>query len=142
MDRILLRDVVERELVVLAVEAVAAVLNPVRPRDQNLPAPRAAHLVHPVAVEQLAAVERVLPQAATDLHDDRPLFAMDDLVLSTRGCDQGSVSSSSTVRWSSVYSSARAGTTRTRATPNTTSNAVSVSLEAAPSAIVSFWGSR
>ena len=38
VDRVLLLDVVEGELVVLAVEAVAAVLNPVRPRDQNLPA--------------------------------------------------------------------------------------------------------
>ena len=38
VDRVLLLDVVEGELVVLAVEAVAAVLNPVRPRDQNLAA--------------------------------------------------------------------------------------------------------
>ena len=127
---------------VLAVEAVAAVLNPVRPRDQNLPAARAAHLIRPVAVEQLAAVERVLPQSAADLHDDRPLVAVDDLDLLAGGGDHGSASSSSTVRWSSVYSSASAGTTTTTATPKTTSSAVSVSLDAAPSATVSFSGSR
>ena len=38
VDRVLLHDVVEGKLVLLAVEAVEAVLNPVRPRDQNLPA--------------------------------------------------------------------------------------------------------
>jgi hypothetical protein len=39
VDRILLRHVVEGELVVAAVEAVAAVLYPVRPWDQDLSAP-------------------------------------------------------------------------------------------------------
>ena len=52
-------DVVDRELVRLAVEVVAAVLNAVRPGDQDLPAARAAHLVLLVAVEQLAAARGV-----------------------------------------------------------------------------------
>jgi RNA polymerase sigma factor (sigma-70 family) len=52
------------------------------------------------------------------------------------------VSSSRTLRWPSVNSSPIAGSTNTTAAPNTTSTAVRVPLAPAPSAILSFSGSR
>jgi len=45
------RPLVQRELVPPAVELVAAILKPVRPRDQYLTSARRAHLVGPVSVD-------------------------------------------------------------------------------------------
>jgi hypothetical protein len=47
----LARPLVQRELVPPAVELVAAILKPVRPRDQYLTSARGAHLVGPVSVD-------------------------------------------------------------------------------------------
>ena len=64
-----------------ASELVAAVLEPVRPRQEQLPATRRAHLVRAIAVEQLPAGDRIRPQPAADLDDDGALVAVDELVL-------------------------------------------------------------
>ena len=66
---------VERELVAPSVELVGAVLDPVRPRDQHLPAAGRDLSVGGVAVEQLAAARRVRAQPAADLDDDGALVA-------------------------------------------------------------------
>ena len=67
-----------------AAELVAPVLEPVRPRQEHLPATRGAHLVGAVAVEQLPAGDRVRPQPAADLDDDGALVAVDELVSARR----------------------------------------------------------
>jgi hypothetical protein len=46
---------VQRELVASAVELVAAILQPIRPRDQRLTPARGAHLVGLVSVDKLPA---------------------------------------------------------------------------------------
>ena len=55
VDRILIVRFGEGELVPLPIELVAPILQPVRPRDQHLPAAGRAHLVDLVSVEELAA---------------------------------------------------------------------------------------
>ena len=65
----------QRELVAPPLELVAAVLEPVRPRDQHLPPSRGAHLVGAVSVEELPAARRVRAQPAADLDDHGPLVA-------------------------------------------------------------------
>jgi hypothetical protein len=67
--------------VVLAAELVPAVGDPVRPRDQQLPPPAAAHLVLGIAVEDVGAAELVTAQAAADLDDGGPLVAVPKLDL-------------------------------------------------------------
>jgi hypothetical protein len=49
------------------VERVGALLDPVRPGDQNLPSSGRAHLVHGVAVEDLAVTDREGAQPGADL---------------------------------------------------------------------------
>lgn len=51
VDCIAVLRLVQRELVAPAVELVAAILKPVRPRDQYLTSARGAHLVGPVSVD-------------------------------------------------------------------------------------------
>src|SRR5262245_25222290 len=55
VDCIAVLRLVQRELVAPAVELVAAILKPVRPRDQYLTSARGAHLVGPVSVDKLPA---------------------------------------------------------------------------------------
>src|SRR5262252_4271408 len=55
VDCIAVLRLVQRELVALAVELVAAILQPVRPRDQYLTSARGTHLVGPVSVDKLPA---------------------------------------------------------------------------------------
>ena len=55
VDRVVVFRLVQRELVAAPVELVAAILQPVRPRDQHLPPARRAHLVGPVSVDKLPA---------------------------------------------------------------------------------------
>ena len=95
VDGILLGRVVERELVPPSVELVAAVLDPVGPRDQHLAPPRAAHPVERIAVEQIAARPGVLSEAAPDLDDHGPLVGVRELDLVPARRDRGSA------RWSS-----------------------------------------
>src|SRR5262245_684961 len=55
VDCIAVRRLVQRELVPPAVELVAAILKPVRPRDQYLTSARGARFVGPVSVYKLPA---------------------------------------------------------------------------------------
>jgi hypothetical protein len=81
VDRIAATRFVKRELVPLALELVAAVLQPVRPWHQDLPSSRGAHLVDPVSIEDVATRCRVLTEAAPDFHDHSALIAEHDLDL-------------------------------------------------------------
>jgi hypothetical protein len=81
VDRVPLGNVVERQLMRLAPELVAPVLDSVGPRDQELTAAGAAHLAERVAVEQLAHARTVLAQAAAYLDDRRPLAGVGNLEL-------------------------------------------------------------
>ena len=72
---------VERELVGTALELVRAVLDPVRPRREELAAAGAAELVEPVAVEHRRISEPVTAQTAADTDDDHLLVAVRQLDL-------------------------------------------------------------
>ena len=61
VDRVPRRELVERELLLPAVELVGAVLDPVRPGDQHLPAAGGDLALRGVGVEQLPAACRVRP---------------------------------------------------------------------------------
>jgi hypothetical protein len=124
------------------VEFIAAVLNPVRPGEQHLPAARGAHLLGGVSVEEIAVAHGVGAESAAELGVYGALVVEPELDLLAGRRNQASVSSSRTLRWPSVYSSPSDGRTTTTATPKTTSTAVSVSLGAAPSASLSVFGSR
>jgi hypothetical protein len=50
---------VQRELVAAPFELVAAVLQPVRPRDQHLPPARGAHLAGAVPINKVPAASRI-----------------------------------------------------------------------------------
>jgi hypothetical protein len=155
VDGVLLLRVVDRKLVAPSLELVAAVLHPVGPRDQHLPPAGRAHLIDPIAVDELAAGGGVRPEPAADLYDDGPLILERDLDLFAGRAGHGSYAvtfrsgegcglslSSIRLRCASVKSSAIAGSTSTTATAKTISTLVRVALAAAPSAIVSFSGSR
>src|SRR5262249_30214383 len=86
MNCVLAFHLVERKLVAAPVELVAAILQPVGPGDQDLPAGRRAHLLGPVAVEKLSAPGRVCTKSATNLDHRRPLpFGRDLDLLAGRG---------------------------------------------------------
>src|SRR5262249_59538241 len=70
VDRVAALRLVQRELVAAPVERVAAVLKPVRPRDQGLPSARGAHLVGPVSVDKVPTAGRGCAGASPAL--DRP----------------------------------------------------------------------
>jgi hypothetical protein len=59
VDRVAAFRLVQRELVTAPVELVAAVLKPVRPRDQGLPSARGAHLVGAISVDKVPTICRV-----------------------------------------------------------------------------------
>ena len=84
VDRIPALRLVEQQLMLPPVELVAAVLHPVRERDQNLSAAGGADLVGPVTVEDVAAARRVVAEPAADLHDHRTLVVQRDLELLAR----------------------------------------------------------
>jgi hypothetical protein len=75
MDRVSSRGLIQRELVPRAGELVCSVLNPVRPRDEYLPAPNACHLVSGVAVEWVAAPDRIGAESRADFDDHSSLIA-------------------------------------------------------------------
>ena len=81
VDRVPLLRLGEGEPVPLTVVLVAAVLEPVRPRDQHLAASRRGHLVGPVAVDDVATAGRVRAKPGADLDDDHYLGAVPDLDL-------------------------------------------------------------
>jgi hypothetical protein len=71
----------ERKLITDPVERVAPVCDPVRPRDQQLPASGQRLRIGAEPVEQLASTDRVRAEAAADLDDDRTLPVVRDLEL-------------------------------------------------------------
>ena len=75
---------VQRELVRAPVELVAAVLDAVRPRDEQLAAAGGTELAGAVAVEDRPLADGVRPQARADAHDDGPLLAERELDLFAR----------------------------------------------------------
>ena len=81
MDGVPPLGLVERELEGTALELVRAVLDPVRPRREDLAAAGAAELVEPVAVEHRRIAEPVTAQTTADADDDRPLVAVRELDL-------------------------------------------------------------
>src|SRR5262245_27109586 len=95
MDRVVALRLVEWQLVAAPVELVAAVLQSVGPRDQDLPASRCAHLIGPVAVKKLPAAGGVCAKPAANLDDDRPLTLGRDLNLLAGGCNHGALHASS-----------------------------------------------
>ena len=88
VDRVPTRGLVEQELMLPPVELVAAVLHPVRPGAQDLPAPGGADLVGAVAVEHVAARHQIRAEPAANLDDDRTLIAQRDLELLSRRSDR------------------------------------------------------
>jgi hypothetical protein len=81
VDRVPLLGLRQAQLMVPSGELVAAVLQSVRPRDQDLPAAGRAYLVRGVAVEHVLAVDAVRTDAAADLDDDDALPVVDQLDL-------------------------------------------------------------
>ena len=77
--RITALRLVQWELVVPLVEFIAAILQPVRPRDQHLTPARRAHLVGTVSVDKLPAAGGVGAKPTTNLDDHRLLIS---------GCDR------------------------------------------------------
>src|SRR6516165_9710045 len=77
---------VQRELVAPSVKFVAAILQPVWPRDQYLTPARGAHLVGSVCVDKLPAVRGVGAKSATNLDDHCLLLTGGDRDLLTRWC--------------------------------------------------------
>src|SRR5262249_28540367 len=83
MDGVVALRLVERQLMAAPVEVVAAILQPVGPRDQHLPPGRGAHLLGPVAIEKRPATSRVGAKPAANLNDDCQLLLGGDLDLLT-----------------------------------------------------------
>ena len=81
VDRVLPLGLVERQLIGLALELVAAVLGSVRPRRKQLPTARPAHRDDAVAVEHRLVADRVSAQAAAESDDDHVLVADRELDL-------------------------------------------------------------
>src|SRR5262249_16193528 len=77
---------VQRELVASSAKFVAAILQPVWPRDQYLPPGRRAHLVGSVCIDKLPAVGGVGAKSATNLDDHCLLIKGSDRELLTRWC--------------------------------------------------------
>src|SRR5215472_1391807 len=77
---------VQRELVASSAKFVAAILQPVWPRDQYLPPARRAHLVGSVCIDKLPAVGGVGAKSATNLDDHCLLIKGSDRELLTRWC--------------------------------------------------------
>jgi hypothetical protein len=75
VDRVLRRDLVERQLVLGPAELVGAVFDAVRPRREHLPASGRRQLVRGVAVEHVLVPDRVGAEAGADLGDDDSLLA-------------------------------------------------------------------
>src|SRR5262245_8957841 len=81
VNRVAAFRLVQRELVAKSVELVAAVLQPVRPRDQGLPPTRGAHFVGSVSVDNLPSGGKVRAEAPADRDDNSLLVARCDLNL-------------------------------------------------------------
>jgi hypothetical protein len=75
MDCVAALWLVQRELVALSVKFVAAILQPVWPRDQYLTPARGAHFVSSVSVNKLPAARGVGAKSSTNLDDHGPLIS-------------------------------------------------------------------
>src|SRR5262245_60275366 len=100
-------DLVERELVARAAELVGTVLDPVRPRNEHLPAAGARHLLDVVAAEDVLARDGVGPQPGTDLGDDNPVIpgAYLDLFAGRKGIRHQAAAVAVTPVFTSIRSS-------------------------------------
>src|SRR5215469_10035653 len=78
---------VQRELVAVSVKFVAAILQPVWPRDQYLAPARGAHFVSSVSVDKLPATRGVGAKSSTNLDDHGLLITDCDRDLPTGWCD-------------------------------------------------------
>src|SRR5581483_10757083 len=85
VDGVLLGRLVEGELIVVAVESVAAVAEPVRPWHQHGAVSAVADRLERVGLEHVAPAVAVGADAAADLDDGRALLAVDDLELLAGG---------------------------------------------------------
>jgi hypothetical protein len=72
----------------LPIELVTAVLESVRPGDQQLASARGAHLADLIAVDEVVPPGRIRPQASAHLDDDGMLFPERELDLLARRRDQ------------------------------------------------------
>jgi ribokinase len=87
VDRVALLRLGQRDLILDAVEAVAAVGEAVGPGDQGSSVGAVADRPDRVALEHGSVPGQVLAHSATDLDDRRSLLAMSDLVLFAGGWD-------------------------------------------------------
>jgi hypothetical protein len=78
---------VQRELVAPSVKFVAAILQPIWPRDQYLTSARGAHFVGSISVDKLSAAHGVGAKSSTNLDDHCLLIPGCDRDLLTRWCD-------------------------------------------------------
>src|SRR6516225_9786960 len=78
---------VQRELVAPSVKFVAAILQPIWPRDQYLTPARGAHFVGSVSVDKLPAAHGVGAKSSTNLDDHCLLISGRDRDLLTRWWD-------------------------------------------------------
>jgi hypothetical protein len=81
MDRVVALRLVEWQLMAAPIKLVAAILQSVGPWDQHLSPGRGAHLLGPVAIENLPTAGRVCAKPAANLDDYRPLVFGSDLDL-------------------------------------------------------------
>ncbi len=84
VDRVSVLGFVQLELMALPVELVAPVLQPVRPRDQDLTAARGARPAGWIAVEKVTPVGRIRANPAPDLVQDGSLVVGKELDLIAR----------------------------------------------------------
>jgi len=89
MDRVVALRLVERQLMAALVELVAAILQPIGPRDQYLTPARGAHLVVAVSIDKLPAVGGVRAKSSANFDDYGPLTLGHDLDLLAGGCNHG-----------------------------------------------------
>jgi hypothetical protein len=78
---------VQRELVAPSVKFVAAILQPIWPRDQYLTSAPGAHFIGSVSVDKLSAAHGVGAKSSTKLDDHCLLISGCDRDLLTRWCD-------------------------------------------------------
>src|ERR1700757_5231701 len=76
VDRVMALWLVQRELVAPSVKFIAAILQPVWPRDQYLTPARGAHFVGSVSVDKLLAARGIGAKSSTNLDDHRLLISV------------------------------------------------------------------
>ena len=85
VDCVAVLRLVQWELVTPPVELVAAILQPVWPRDQRLTPARGAHLVGPISIKDLPTAGGVRAESPADLEDHSALIPAYDFDCSPDG---------------------------------------------------------